>query len=231
MKTTAFPVSRPQFPSWSGLTARALDFIALMKPRVMVLAVFTAVVGLFIAPGDVDPLLGAVSIIGIAAGAGGAGVLNMWYDADIDAVMTRTARRPIPDGRSLAARSAWVRTRPRVRRNQRSRPGAQRRSRGTACPHDLRLHRGVYDLAEASDTSEHSHRWHSRRSSAGDWLGGGYRSHRDRAVDPVPDHLPVDPTALLGAVAHSHRRIRSCGRAYAAHCWRERHNSMAYPRL
>ncbi len=75
------------------------DFIALMKPRVMVLAVFTAAVGLFIAPGEVDPLLGAVSVVGIAAGAGAAGVLNMWYDADIDAVMTRTARRPIPDGR------------------------------------------------------------------------------------------------------------------------------------
>jgi protoheme IX farnesyltransferase len=99
MKTTAFPVSRLHFHSWSGLTARVPDFIALMKPRVMVLAVFTAAVGLFIAPGDVDPLLGAVSIIGIAAGAGAAGVLNMWYDADIDAVMTRTARRPIPDGK------------------------------------------------------------------------------------------------------------------------------------
>src|SRR5882757_477352 len=100
MKTTAFPVSHLQFPSWSGLTARVPDFIALMKPRVMALAVFTAAVGLFIAPGDVDPLLGAVSIIGIAAGAGAAGVLNMWYDADIDAVMTRTA-----SVRSLTAES------------------------------------------------------------------------------------------------------------------------------
>jgi protoheme IX farnesyltransferase len=99
MKTPALPVSRLQFPSRSGLTTRAPDFIALMKPRVMVLAVFTAAVGLFIAPGNVDPLLGAVSIIAIAAGAGAAGVLNMWYDADIDAVMTRTARRPIPDGK------------------------------------------------------------------------------------------------------------------------------------
>src|SRR5246500_2601941 len=98
MKTTAFPVSRLQTPSWSGLTARVPDFIALMKPRVMVLAVFTAAVGMFVAPGDVDPLLGAVAIIAIAAGAGAAGVLNMWYDADIDAVMTRTARRPIPRG-------------------------------------------------------------------------------------------------------------------------------------
>src|SRR6476646_1938604 len=81
MKTTAFPVSRLQFTPWSGLTARVPDFIALMKPRVMVLAVFTAAVGLFIAPGNVDPLLGAVSIIALAAGAGAAGVLNMWYDA------------------------------------------------------------------------------------------------------------------------------------------------------
>src|SRR4051794_382929 len=99
MKTPALPVSRLQFPSRSGLTTRAPDFIALMKPRVMVLAVLTAAVGLFIASGNVDPLLGAVSIIAIAAGAGAAGVLNMWYDADIDAVMTRTARRPIPDGK------------------------------------------------------------------------------------------------------------------------------------
>ena len=70
-----------------------------MKPRVMLLAVFTAVVGLVIAPGHLDPLLGAIAILAIAAGAGAAGVLNMWYDADIDAVMTRTARRPIPRGK------------------------------------------------------------------------------------------------------------------------------------
>jgi protoheme IX farnesyltransferase len=69
-----------------------------MKPRVMVLAVFTALVGLMVAPSRPDPLLGAVAILAIAAGAGAAGVLNMWYDADIDAVMTRTAGRPIPRG-------------------------------------------------------------------------------------------------------------------------------------
>jgi protoheme IX farnesyltransferase len=99
MKTTAFPGPRLQFLSWSRLTTRVPAFIALMKPRVMVLAVFTAAVGLFIAPGDLDALLRAVSIIAIAAGAGAAGVLNMWYDADIDAVMTRTATRPIPEGK------------------------------------------------------------------------------------------------------------------------------------
>jgi protoheme IX farnesyltransferase len=77
---------------------RSSDFLALLKPRVMLLAVFTALVGLLIAPAHLDPLLGAIAILAIAAGAGAAGVLNMWYDADIDAVMRRTAMRPIPRG-------------------------------------------------------------------------------------------------------------------------------------
>jgi protoheme IX farnesyltransferase len=64
----------------------------------MVLAVFTAIVGLAIAPGHLDPLPAAIAILGIAVGAGAAGALNMWYDADIDALMTRTATRPIPRG-------------------------------------------------------------------------------------------------------------------------------------
>jgi len=81
------------------------DFLALMKPRVMSLAVFTALVGLIIAPGDLDPLLGSVAIIAIAAGSGAAGALNMWYDADIDAIMARTAMRPIPRG-SVTRREA-----------------------------------------------------------------------------------------------------------------------------
>jgi len=96
MEFTALP--RFQLPAQSRLTTRLPVFIALMKPRVMVLAVFTAVVGLVIAPGHLDPLLGFLAVLAIAAGAGAAGVLNMWYDADIDAVMTRTARRPIPRG-------------------------------------------------------------------------------------------------------------------------------------
>jgi heme o synthase len=64
----------------------------------MSLAVFTTLVGLIIAPGDRDPLRGAVAVVAIAAGAGAAGVLKMWYEADIDAVMARTAMRPIPRG-------------------------------------------------------------------------------------------------------------------------------------
>src|SRR6266516_4908431 len=75
------------------------DYVALMKPRVMSLVVFTALVGVVIAPGHVHPVLGFTVLLCIAVGAGAAGALNMWYDADIDAVMTRTSRRPIPRGR------------------------------------------------------------------------------------------------------------------------------------
>jgi len=98
MKTTAVAFSRLPLPRRTLLTARLGDFVALMKPRVMSLAVFTALVGLMIAPTRLDPLLGSLAILAIAAGAGAAGVLNMWYDADIDGVMARTAERPIPRG-------------------------------------------------------------------------------------------------------------------------------------
>jgi protoheme IX farnesyltransferase len=79
--------------------SRLNDFLALTKPRVMMLSVFTAIVGLLSAPGSVDPRAAAVAVLAIGAGAAAAGVLNMWYDADIDAVMSRTANRPIPRGR------------------------------------------------------------------------------------------------------------------------------------
>jgi protoheme IX farnesyltransferase len=75
------------------------DYIALMKPRVMSLVVFTALVGLLIAPGHLHPVIGFAALLCIAVGAGAAGALNMWYDADIDARMARTAARPIPRGR------------------------------------------------------------------------------------------------------------------------------------
>ena len=98
MKTRAIALSRLGLTTRPNLAARLPDFIALTKPRVMALAVFTALVGLVMAPSRLDPLLGSVAILAIATGAGAAGVLNMWYDADIDAVMTRTAGRPIPRG-------------------------------------------------------------------------------------------------------------------------------------
>ncbi len=74
------------------------DFIALMKPRVMSLVVFTALVGMVLAPDQLHPVLAAIALVCIAVGAGASGALNMWYDADIDACMQRTASRPIPRG-------------------------------------------------------------------------------------------------------------------------------------
>lgn len=75
------------------------DFITLLKPRVMSLVVFTGFVGMLVAPGSIHPVIGFVAILCIAIGAGASGALNMWYDADIDAVMSRTINRPIPAGR------------------------------------------------------------------------------------------------------------------------------------
>jgi protoheme IX farnesyltransferase len=79
--------------------ASAGQFVALTKPRVMSLAVFTAFVGLWIAPRHLDFAGTSLALIGIALGAAAAGALNMWYDADIDALMRRTASRPIPRGK------------------------------------------------------------------------------------------------------------------------------------
>ncbi len=90
----------------SGLSlAEPSDFFALMKPRVMSLVIFTAWAGMVCAPGSL-PLWNAIaSIICIAAGAGASGALNMWYDADIDAQMSRTKKRPLPQGK-MAPRAA-----------------------------------------------------------------------------------------------------------------------------
>jgi heme o synthase len=75
------------------------DYFALLKPRVMTLVVFTALVGMLVAPVSLHPFVAFCAILFIAVGGGAAGALNMWWDADIDAVMRRTARRPIPSGR------------------------------------------------------------------------------------------------------------------------------------
>ena len=74
------------------------DYFALLKPRVMALVVFTAFVGLLAAPEAVHPFVGLVSVLFIAVGGGASGALNMWWDADIDRVMKRTRKRPIPAG-------------------------------------------------------------------------------------------------------------------------------------
>lgn len=82
--------------------ARAGDYFALLKPRVMSLVVFTGLVGLAVAPGQLHPVLAFTALLCIAVGAGASGAINMWYDADIDAVMERTKDRPVPSGRVSA---------------------------------------------------------------------------------------------------------------------------------
>jgi protoheme IX farnesyltransferase len=79
--------------------ARVADFIELLKPRVMSLVVFSGYAGLMVAPGALHPVLATVAVLCIAVGAGASGAINMWYDRDIDAIMQRTRKRPIPAGR------------------------------------------------------------------------------------------------------------------------------------
>ena len=83
----------------TGGEAEFGDYFALLKPRVMSLVIFTALVGLVVAPVSVHPIVGLCAVLFIAVGAGASGALNMWWDADIDAVMKRTANRPIPAGK------------------------------------------------------------------------------------------------------------------------------------
>jgi protoheme IX farnesyltransferase len=85
-------------PAGSHLSSAA-DWIALLKPRVLILVVFTGWIGLVVAPGPIHPVLAFTAILCIAVAAGAAGAINMWYDRDIDAVMRRTKNRPIPAGR------------------------------------------------------------------------------------------------------------------------------------
>ncbi|KAA9008068.1 heme o synthase [Histidinibacterium aquaticum] len=84
------------------------DYFALLKPRVMSLVVFTALAGLVVAPVSMHPIEAAIAILCIAVGAGASGALNMWWDADIDARMRRTAKRPIPSGRVEAGEALAI---------------------------------------------------------------------------------------------------------------------------
>lgn len=92
-------IERQQPLAGSVIEPQVADFAALMKPRVMSLVVFTAFVGLLVAPGHIHPVIGFAAILAIAVGAGASAALNMWYEADLDALMVRTRQRPIPAGR------------------------------------------------------------------------------------------------------------------------------------
>ena len=93
-QTATPPASAPvtAFAEWR-------DYFALLKPRVMTLVIFTALCAMLVAPGSLHPVIAFVAILCIAVGAGAAGALNQWYEADIDALMKRTAKRPLPAGK------------------------------------------------------------------------------------------------------------------------------------
>jgi heme o synthase len=90
--------AQPAARAAGSVSAAFIDFARLLKPRVMSLVVFTGFVGLYLAPGSLHPVLQAIAILCIAVGAGASGAINMWYDRDIDAIMSRTRERPIPAG-------------------------------------------------------------------------------------------------------------------------------------
>lgn len=99
MKSSTYPISDAiSNPVWEG-NSQVRDFVALLKPRVMSLVVFTGMVGLYLAPGTLHPFLAFIAIACISLGSGAAGAINMWIDRDIDAVMERTQKRPIPMGK------------------------------------------------------------------------------------------------------------------------------------
>jgi len=96
--TTASQYTAQEIALTLPSSAYSRDYLSLLKPRVMALVVFTALVGLVVAPQPINPLLGFLAILCIAVGGGASGALNMWYEADIDALMQRTRKRPIPAG-------------------------------------------------------------------------------------------------------------------------------------
>ena len=188
--------------------AIAADYFALLKPRVMALAVFTAFVGMVMAPGVINPVVVLVGDAAIAPGAGAAGALNMWYDEDIDGLMSRTAERPIPSGRVspaealdfgllLAALSVmtlgmlvgWL--------------------AASLLAFTIFFYVVVYTM------------WLKRSTPQNIVIGGaagalppviGWAAATNavgiESLRPVPDHLPVDAAAFLGARAVQGRRLR-----------------------
>lgn len=93
------PLPASGVSSEPAIPAELRDWFALLKPRVITLVVFTGLIGLLVAPGHIHPVIGFTAVLCIAVAAGAAGAINMWYDRDIDAIMLRTAKRPIPGGR------------------------------------------------------------------------------------------------------------------------------------
>ncbi|KAI1691317.1 ubiA prenyltransferase family domain-containing protein [Ditylenchus destructor] len=192
------------------------DFLALTKPRVMTLVVFTGLCGMLAAPVSINPVLGFTAILCIALGAGAAGALNQWYEADLDSKMKRTQGRPAscrphgpPVGAAFRRRGGGALGHPDGACGQLCR-------RGHPVAVDPVLRPRLHRLAQAPHAAEHRHRRRGGRLPAADRLGCGDRRRRAPPGAAVRSRLPVDPAAFLGARAVREDRLRQCRRADAS---------------
>ena len=201
----------------SRVSPGAGDYLALMKPRVMSLVVFTALTGLVVAPGAMHPIIAVTALLCIAVGAGAAGALNMWYDADIDAVMRARARRPVPTGRVQPRRGAGLRA------DACRLFGGGARAAGQLCSPPR------CSPSPSSSTPWSTPMWLKRSTPQNIVIGGaagafppmiGWAAATGvavvRAGAAVPDHLLLDAAAFLGAGALPRRRLCARRRADAA---------------
>ena len=187
------------------------DYFALLKPRVMSLVVFTASVGMLAAPVGVHPIIAFASILFIAIGAGASGALNMWWDADIDAVMKRTAGRPIPSGKIsphearnlglwLSAFSVGMLA-----------ITANFLSAGLLAFTIFFLCSNLYNVAKKMDTSEYCYRWSCGSISPDDRLGCSDWWYFGRGSADVFPNIYVDAASLLGISIVYERRLFKSG--------------------
>ena len=192
------------------------EYFALMKPRVMFLVVFTALVGLVAAPGHMHPVLAVAALLCIAVGAGAAGALNMWYDADIDARMARTSARPIPRGRITADEARAFGTVLAIGSVICLGLMANWVAAGLLAL-TIAFYVFVYTMWLKRSTPQNIViGGRRRRRAADDRLGRGHRHGEPRKLCPVPHHLHVDAAAFLGARALARARLRARRRAHDA---------------
>src|SRR5262249_45167778 len=223
-------------PSIAGIG----DYIALMKPRVMSLVVFTAFVGLVIAPGHVHPVIAVTALICIAVGAGAAGALNMWHDADIDARMARTQSRPVPAGRVAPGEalafgltlSGFAVVTLGLLVNVVA---------GALLAATIAFYVLIYTMwlkrrtpqniviggAARAPPPENGRAFRARRCAGDDRLGFGDRRLRGRAHAALSHHLFLDAAPLLGAVTLSRPGLCTRWHSHAAGGLRRSRNAPA----
>ena len=210
-----------------ALPAEWRDYFALTKPRVMSLVVFTGLCGLLAAPGYINPVLGFTAVLCIALGAGGAGALNQWWEADIDAQMKRTAKRPLPQGRLRAADARDFGVALSV-----ASVGVMGVAVGWLAAAILAVsilyYAVVYTIWLKPRTPQNIV---IGAGPAADRLGrGDWRDHAD-AGSALRDHLHVDPAAFLGARAVREERLRQGRHSDDARRRGRNRDAQADPRL